>query len=58
MITNAIEFGTLFSPSKIIRTGGIGFGERIGANEAGQLFQRGLKLPSKGRIPQRMWIIL
>ena len=47
MITNAIEFGTLFSPSKLLTTGGIGFGERIGVDAAGQLFKRGWKNFSK-----------
>lgn len=47
MITNAIEFGTLFSPSKLLTTGGVGFGEKIGVDAAGQLFKRGWKNFSK-----------
>jgi hypothetical protein len=43
MITNAIEFGSLFSPSKLLTTGGIGFGERLATDAAGKIFKRGFK---------------
>ena len=43
MITNTIEFGSLFSPSKLLTTGGIGFGERLATDAAVKFLKEDLK---------------
>lgn len=43
LVTNAIQFGDFFSPSKILQTGGFGYAAKEGIDATGNIITRGFK---------------